>query len=47
MRANVFLYKPEGQIVSLRFLFLIKNWTILNVVVLYQIIQKLDKTMEH
>lgn len=43
MRANVFPYKPEEKIVSLRFLFLIRNWTILNVVVLYQIIQKLDK----
>lgn len=43
MRANVFLYKPEEKIFSLRFLLLVRNWTILNVVVLYQIIRKLDK----
>lgn len=43
MRANVFLYKPEKNIFSLPFLFSIRSWTILNVVVLYQIIRKLNK----
>lgn len=43
MRANVFLYKPEENIFSLTFLSLIRNWTTLNVVVLYQIIRKLNK----
>lgn len=43
MRAYVFLYKPEKNIFSLPFLFSIRNWTILNVIVLYQIIRKLNK----